>query len=171
MFPNAAIKKKTNHPWNAVIQWLLSDSPFADLMMVMYDSELNPTIWLLNIKDKLTSSDYFWRIFSYLNLCSNYVTLHVLFTFIQGGGVGEVNLLFSNYVSWQTGRDSVSSQSYMGGLRVARAKGDVTGDDSHGRFLVQHSAAMNRAAANWNNVATMLQRCFALKIVVANRPV
>ena len=43
---------------------------------------------------------------------------------------------------------SVSSHSYMGELRVARAKGDVTRDDSHRRFLVQHSAAMNRAAAN-----------------------
>ena len=45
--------------------------------------------WLLNSKDQLTSSEYFWRIFSYLNLCSNYdnyVTLHALFTFLQGGG-------------------------------------------------------------------------------------
>ena len=140
-------------------------------MMVMYDSELNSTIWLLNSKDKLTSSDYFWRIFSNLNFCSKYVTLHVLFTFLQGGGVGEGYLLFSNYVSWKTGRDSVSSQSYMGELRAARAKGDVTPDDSHRRFLVQHSAAMNSVAAIWNNVATMLQCCVAIKIVVANRPV
>ena len=93
--------------------------------------------------------------------------------FYRGGGVGEGYLLFSNYVSWKTGRDSVSSHSYMGELRAARAKGDVTPDDSYRRFLgaVQHSAAMNSAAAIWNNVATMLQCCVALKIVVANRPV
>ena len=61
----------------------------------------------------------------------------------------------------------------MGELRAARAKGDVTLHRTIRirRFLVQHSAAMNRAAANWNNVATMLQRCVALKIVAANRPV
>ena len=66
-----------------------------DGYLVMYDSELNSTIWLLNSKDKLTSSDYFWRIFSYLNFCSKYVTLHVLFTFLQGGGGGEgVSIVF-----------------------------------------------------------------------------
>ena len=54
----------------------------------MYDSELNSTIWLINSKDELTSSDYFGRIFSYLNLCCNYVTLHALFTFLQGVGGG-----------------------------------------------------------------------------------
>ena len=60
-------------------------------MVVMYDSELNSTIWLLNSKDELTSSDYFGRIFSYLNL----------FTFLQGvggggGGVGagEMTIVF-----------------------------------------------------------------------------
>ena len=38
-------------------------------------------------------------------------------------------------------------------------KGDITRDDSQRRFLAQHS------------VATLLQRCVTLKIVVANRPV
>ena len=158
MFSNAAIEKRTNHPWNAVIQWLLSDSPFADLMVVICYSELNSAIWLLNSKDKLTSSDYFWRTFSYLNLCSNCVTLHVFFTFLQGGGVGEMNLLFSNYVSWHPGRDmSVSSHSYMGELRVARAKGDVTPDDSHRRFLVQCNTALQWTVLQ--PLETMSQQC------------
>ena len=33
------------------------------------------------------------------------------------------------------------------------------------------SQCWNNVATIWANVATMLQRCFALKIVVANRPV
>ena len=51
-------------------------------------------------------------------------------------------------------------------------KGDVTGNDTQRRFLAQHSTALQC----WNNVAsirisitTMLKRCVALKIVVANR--
>ena len=50
-------------------------------------------------------------------------------------------------------------------------KGDVTRDDSQRRFLAQHTVLQC-----WNNVvtirkyvATMLKRCVALKIVVANR--
>ena len=47
--------------------------------------------------------------------------------------------------------------------------GDVTLDDSQRRFLVQHSVVMLENVVNIrNDVATMLQRCVALKIVVAN---
>ena len=48
-------------------------------------------------------------------------------------------------------------------------KGDVTRDDSQPRFLAQHSVAMLDIVTIRNNVATMLQRCVARKIVVANR--
>ena len=49
-------------------------------------------------------------------------------------------------------------------------KGDVTRDNSQPRFLAQHSVAMLEQYCNIrNNVATMLQRCVARKIVVANR--
>ena len=49
-------------------------------------------------------------------------------------------------------------------------KGDVTRDDSQRRFLAQHTALQcwNNVVTTRNNVATMLQRCVALKIVVAN---
>ena len=58
-----------------------------------------------------------------------------------GGGLGEMNLLFSLFLDTLS-RDSVTSHSYMGELRVACATSDVTRDDSHRRFLAQQSAAM-----------------------------
>ena len=52
--------------------------------------------------------------------------------------------------------------------------GDVTRDDAQRRFLAQHSVVMleqcwNNVVTIRNDVATMLQRRVALKIVVANR--
>ena len=52
-----------------------------------------------------------------------------------------MNLLFSLFLDTLS-RDSVTSHSYMGELRVACATSDVTRDDSHRRFLAQQSAAM-----------------------------
>ena len=49
-------------------------------------------------------------------------------------------------------------------------KGDVTRYDSQRRFLAQDRVAMLEQCCP-NNVATMLQRFVALKIVVANRRV
>ena len=49
-------------------------------------------------------------------------------------------------------------------VRQSLHKGDVTRDDSQRRFLAQHIVVTIR-----NKVETMLQRCTALKIVVANR--
>ena len=52
----------------------------------------------------------------------------------------------------------------------AYTKGAFTRDDSQRPFLAQHSTAMLEECWNhWNNVGTMLQRCVALKIVLANR--
>ena len=49
------------------------------------------------------------------------------------------------------------------------SKGDVTRDYSQRRFLAQHSVVMlENVVPTRNDVATMLQRCVALKIVVAN---
>ena len=49
------------------------------------------------------------------------------------------------------------------------SKGHVTLDDSQRRFLAQHSVVMlEKVVPIRNDVATMLQRCVALKIVVAN---
>ena len=71
-----------------------------------------------------------------------------------------------------------SLPSWSSSLKIH--KGDVTRDDLQRRFLAQHSVAMlkqccsyskqccNNVAAIRKNVATMLQRCVALKIVVAN---
>ena len=56
---------------------------------------------------------------------------------------------------------------YLG--RKHTFKGDVTRDDSQRRFLAQHSVAMLENETIRNNLATMLRRCVALKIVVANR--
>ena len=51
-------------------------------------------------------------------------------------------------------------------------KGDVTRDDSQRRFLAQTALqCWNNVVTIRNNVTTMLQRCIALKIVVANRTV
>ena len=48
-------------------------------------------------------------------------------------------------------------------------KGDVTRDDLQRRFLAQHGVqCWNSVVTIRNDVATMLQRCVALKIVVAN---
>ena len=51
-------------------------------------------------------------------------------------------------------------------------KGNITRDDSQRRFLAQHSVAtlFGMVTIGYNIVPT-LQRCVALKIVVANRPV
>ena len=53
-------------------------------------------------------------------------------------------------------------------------RGDVTREDSLRLFLAQHSIAMLEQSFETvvsNNVATMLQRCVALKIVVAIKEV
>ena len=50
---------------------------------------------------------------------------------------------------------------------ILDCEGDLTRNDSQRRFLAQHS--VENIATIRNNVATMLQRCVALKIVVANR--
>ena len=50
------------------------------------------------------------------------------------------------------------------------SKGDVTRDDWQRRFLEKHSvASWSNVVTIRNNVATMLQPCVALKIVVENR--
>ena len=64
-----------------------------------------------------------------------------------------------------------SLPSWSSSLKIH--KGDVTRDDLQRRFLAQHSVAMlkqccNNVAAIRKNVATMLQRFVALKLVVAN---
>ena len=51
-------------------------------------------------------------------------------------------------------------------------EGDVTRNELERRFLAQHSASMLKhinVVTIRDNVATMLQHCVALKIVVANR--
>ena len=59
-------------------------------------------------------------------------------------------------------------------FKIFKHNGDVTGDDPERRFSAQHIVAMleqcwNNVGTIRNNVATMLQRCVALKIVVVNR--
>ena len=54
-------------------------------------------------------------------------------------------------------------------LTAGKTKGDLTRDDSQRPFLAQHSVAA--FFSNGYNIVTALQRCVALKIVVANRPV
>ena len=56
-------------------------------------------------------------------------------------------------------------------LIAVALKGNVTRDNSQRRFLAQHSVVTgwNNVVTIRNNIATMLQRCDALKIVVANR--
>ena len=58
-------------------------------------------------------------------------------------------------------------------LTAGKTKGDLTRDDSQRPFLAQHSvaASLRHFFSNGYNIATALQRCVALKIVVANRPV
>ena len=54
---------------------------------------------------------------------------------------------------------------------TGRIKGDVTRDDSQQRFLAQHCIAtlLRHIVLNSYNIVPTLQRCVALKIVVANR--
>ena len=59
-------------------------------------------------------------------------------------------------------------------FKIFKHKGDVTRDDPQRRFSAQHIVAMleqcwNNVGTIRNNVATMFQRCVALKIVVVNR--
>ena len=55
-------------------------------------------------------------------------------------------------------------------IKSCNSKGDVTRDDLQRPFLAQHSIAMwNNVLTIRNNVATMSQRCVAIKIDVANR--
>ena len=59
-------------------------------------------------------------------------------------------------------------------FKIFKHKGDVTRDDPQRRFSAQHIVAMleqcwNNVGTIRNNVATMSQRCVAVKIVVVNR--
>ena len=49
-------------------------------------------------------------------------------------------------------------------------KGDITRDDLRRRFLVQYNVATLLRHSNSRKVDATLQRCVALKTVVANRP-
>ena len=71
-----------------------------------------------------------------------------------------------------TGNVGYSQSSHGRRSIVLYTKGEVTRDDSQRRFLANTAPCCNVAVVTiWNNIATMLQRCVAVKIVVANRPV